>query len=143
MKFSYRIHLSASNYATMMAGAGLICLYNAATTLIISGFNYHVLTQTFLGLYVLYTLWSNNETRECGWDIEIFFILMAAITVLALAGLGIGSWIFFQGSGFRLRSEYAGLFIMLGLYCTVLSFQVLKTLLLAKKATRKSRDFNI
>jgi len=143
MKLTTRIHLSSFNYITLMAGAALICLYTAVITLIISGFNYHVLIQFFLCLNALYILWRNQRARIYGWDIELFFILMGGIAAAALTVLVIGSWNFFYQNGFCLRSEYIGLFILMGLYFSALGCQVVYTLLLAKKATRRKMDMDI
>jgi len=141
MKLTTRIPISGTTYAIMMLGAAAICSYTAVIQLLLSGFSYHVLVQIFLALNILYLLYRRNSSGMQGFAIELFFIMMAAIVVLALSALAAGTWLYLQQNGLAMRSEYVGLVILLGLYCAVIGWQVFLAVLLAVKSTRKSISF--
>ncbi len=143
MKWTTRIYLSPAAYFIMMAGAAVICFYNAVVQLLLSGFSYHVLIQIFLALNAVYLLYKKRMSGEAGFTIELFFIIMGGIVVLAFSVLGIGSWFYFQGVGYRLRSEYVGLIVLFCIYTASMGWHVLVSLVKSKRATRRSEEFRI
>jgi hypothetical protein len=143
MKWTTRIYLSPAAYFIMMAGAAVICLYNAVIQLVLTGFGYHVLIQVFLALNAVYILHKKRKSGEGGFDIELFFIIMAGIVVLAFSALGLGSWFYFQGTGYRLRQEYVGLIVLVSIYVAAMGWQVLVSLVKSKRGTRRSEEFRI
>ncbi len=143
MKWTTSIHLSPAAYFIMMAGAAVICLYNAVIQLVLTGFSYHVLIQILLALNAVYMLYRKRMSGREGFDIEIFFIIMAGVVVLAFSALGLGSWFYFQGTGYRLRPEYVGLIVLVCMYVAALGWQLLVSLVKSKRATRRSEEFRI
>jgi len=107
MKWTTSIHLSPAAYFIMMAGAAVICLYNAVIQLVLTGFSYHVLIQILLALNAVYMLYRKRMSGREGFDIEIFFIIMAGIVVLAFSA---GSWILvlFSGNGLQAAPGICG-----------------------------------
>ncbi len=68
---------------------------------------------------------------------------MAGIVVIAFSAMGIGSWFYFQGVGYRLRSEYVGLVVLSCIYAAAMGWHVLVSLVKSKRATRRSEEFRI
>jgi len=143
MKWTTRVQLGSTTYFIMMAGAAAICLYYAAVLLTTAGFSYRVLLQVFLALNALYLLYRKVVSGEPGFSLEVFFLVMGAIVVFVLSVTGAASWHYYRNIGYTIRSEYAGLLILSGLYFAVLGWRVIVSFVRSRRVTRRGEDYDL